>query len=48
MNADCCGTGYVGRRYYTKDERRDWLERYATSLEHELTAVKERLAALAA
>lgn len=46
MYAECCGTGFAGRRYYTKEERKAWLERYAESLEHELTAVKERLTAL--
>lgn len=32
-----------GRRYYTKDEKRQYLEGYAQDLENELKAVRERL-----
>jgi hypothetical protein len=35
--------GYGGRRYYTRDERRQWLEGYAEQLENELKAVRERI-----
>jgi hypothetical protein len=35
--------GYGGRRYYTKEERKAWLEGYAEELENELKAVKERI-----
>jgi len=31
------------RRYYTKEEQREHLERYAESLEKELKAVREKL-----
>ncbi len=36
--------GGVVRRYRTKDERVSWLKDYQTELEHELQAVKERIA----
>ena len=36
--------GYGGRRYFTKEERKAWLEDYASELENELKAVRERLA----
>lgn len=39
-----CQGGYGGRRYYTKEEKREWLRGYAEELENELKAVKERLA----
>ena len=32
-----------GRRYYTRDEKRQYLEGYAEELENELKAVKERI-----
>lgn len=35
--------GYAGRRYYSREERRAWLEDYATQLENELKAVRERI-----
>lgn len=38
-----CG-GFQGRRYYTREERKAWLEGYAEELENELKAVKERIA----
>lgn len=37
----CCGPG--GRRYFTKEERKTWLEDYARELENELKGVRERL-----
>lgn len=45
---NCCGpvTGYVGRRYYTREEKAQWLEEYAGELESELKAVRERVADL--
>lgn len=36
--------GGVVRRYRTKEERVSWLKDYQTELEHELQAVKERIA----
>lgn len=41
----CYGAGF-GRRYYTREERKQWLEAYASELENELKAVRERLAQL--
>lgn len=35
--------GYSGRRYYTRAERKAWLEEYAGQLEAELQAVRERI-----
>jgi hypothetical protein len=35
--------GHQGRRYYTREERRQWLEGYASELENELKAVRERI-----
>lgn len=35
--------GYQGRRYFTREERKAWLEDYATQLEAELKAVRERI-----
>ena len=32
-----------GRRYYTKEEKRQFLEGYAGELEQELKAVRERI-----
>lgn len=38
-----CQSGYQGRRYYTQEEKKSFLEDYAKDLENELKAVKERL-----
>jgi hypothetical protein len=38
--------GHSGRQYYTRDERKQWLEGYAEELENELKAVRERIADL--
>lgn len=35
--------GYQGRQYYTREEKRAWLEGYAHELEQELKAVRERI-----
>lgn len=35
--------GYGGRRYYTRDERKAWLQGYAEELENELKGVRERI-----
>jgi hypothetical protein len=35
--------GYGGRRYFTKEEKLEWLEEYQSNLEKELAGVKERL-----
>ena len=35
--------GYGGRRYFTREERKAWLEDYANQLENELKAVRERI-----
>lgn len=40
--------GYGGRRYFTKEERKAWLESYANELENELKAVKERIQEISA
>ena len=40
---NCCSTGYSGRRYYTRDERKQGLKEYSEALESELKAVKERI-----
>lgn len=37
----CCGHGF--RRFYTKEEKREHLERYAEQLKKELAAVEEHL-----
>lgn len=39
-------SGWIYRRYYSREERRAWLEGYAEELENELKGVKERIAAL--
>lgn len=39
----CQGYGYQGRRYFTREERKAWLEDYAGELEAELKAVRERI-----
>lgn len=46
----CYGSwsGFSGRRYYTKEEKSDWLREYADNLENELKAVKERIGELKA
>ena len=51
MTGSCCapsGGGYVyfGRRYSSRDERRQWLEAYANELRNELQGVEERIAEL--
>lgn len=39
-----CGPGWGGgRRYFTREEKVEWLEGYAENLEAELKGVKERL-----
>lgn len=45
---NCCGpaSGFAGRRYYTREEKAQWLEEYAQELEQELKAVRERVADL--
>jgi hypothetical protein len=35
--------GHGGRRYFTREEKKAWLEGYAEELENELKGVKERL-----
>lgn len=35
--------GFQGRRYYTREERKAWLDEYARQLESELKAVRERI-----
>jgi len=40
--------GHGGRRYFTKEERRAWLEDYAKELENELKAVRERIQEISA
>jgi hypothetical protein len=41
--ANCCGPIGYGRRYYSRQEKAEWLEAYAKSLDQELTAVRERI-----
>jgi hypothetical protein len=36
------------RRYWTREERKQWLDEYAKELENELKAVKERIEDLGA
>jgi len=45
---NCCSSGYAygGRRFWTAEEKKAWLEEYAEGLENELKAVKERLGEL--
>lgn len=43
---NCCGPGYGGRRFLTKQELKEDLEEYQKALEREAQAVKERLAEL--
>jgi len=38
-----CGCGHGFRRFYTKEEKREHLERYLESLKKELEAVEEHL-----
>ena len=40
--------GHGGRRYYTREEKRQFLEGYANDLEQELKAVRERIQELSA
>jgi hypothetical protein len=42
-DVNCCGPSYGRRRYYTRDEKTQWLQSYADELENELKAVKERI-----
>lgn len=35
--------GHGGRRYFSREERKAWLEGYAQELENELKGVRERL-----
>lgn len=35
--------GHGGRRYFTREEKKAWLEDYASELENELKAVRERI-----
>ncbi len=44
----CQGQAYGGRRYFTREERKAWLEDYAQELEAELKAVRERISDLSA
>jgi hypothetical protein len=41
-----CGGGWGGRRFYTREEKKAWLEDYAQALEAEAKAVRERIAEL--
>lgn len=43
----CQGYGFAGRRYFSREERKAWLEDYAAQLEAELKAVRERIQDLA-
>lgn len=47
---NCCGPSSAGvvRRYWTREERAQWLDDYAESLENELKAVRERIETLRA
>ena len=42
----CCDQDFRGRRYFSRDEKRQWLEGYAAQLEAELKAVRERISDL--
>lgn len=42
MYVNCCQGGH-GRQYYTRDEKKAYLEDYASELENELKAVRERI-----
>ena len=46
MTYGTCGPGWGGRRYYSREERIEWLQGYAAELENELKGVQERLAEL--
>ena len=39
----CQGYAYGGRRYFSREERKAWLEDYAAQLEAELKGVRERI-----
>jgi len=42
-----CGYGeYGGRRYFTKEEKLEWLQEYKSNLEKELAGVTERITEL--
>ena len=42
-----CGPNvWVARKYYSRKERKEWLESYAEELEQELTGVRERITEL--
>jgi len=42
------GSDWVRRRYWTREERKRWLEEYAAALEGELKGVRERIQELSA
>lgn len=42
----CGGTFHFGRCFLTKEEKTAWLERYLESLQEEVKAVEERIAAM--
>jgi len=39
----CCGGGFFRRLYISREEERDWLEKYKDELKKELAGVEERL-----
>lgn len=39
----CCGSGHMGRRFFTAKEEEEWLENYRDQLKKELAGVEERL-----
>lgn len=43
MKANCCGPPRIRRRYLSRQEKAEILERYADQLRGELTAVEERI-----
>lgn len=43
-----CHGAYGGRRYFSREERKAWLEDYAAQLEAELKGVRERINDLSA
>ena len=42
----CCGTGYISRRFPTREESIEELEHYLKQLETEVKGVEERLTEL--
>jgi hypothetical protein len=46
MGYGTCGPGWGGRRYFSREERIEWLEGYAENLESELKGVRERIGEL--